>query len=130
MDSNKSNYTFFGSDELIKVSKGAKIDRSYMSAHVFLNILYNLGTRDKMRGFLSILLPFRNKFNKLNNTGAQMLDSISITLHGNYFKSHFWCEKVKTFFILYAVLLRTSLPNICKHVNHFRPNICKHVNHL
>ena len=32
-----------------------------------------LGNGDKMRGFLSL---FRNKFNKFNNTGAQMLDSI------------------------------------------------------
>ena len=29
-----------------------------------------------MQGFPSILLPFRNKFNKFNNTRAQMLDSI------------------------------------------------------
>ena len=29
-----------------------------------------------MRGLPSILLLFPNKFNKFNNTGAQMLDSI------------------------------------------------------
>ena len=29
-----------------------------------------------MQGLLSILSLFRNKFNKFNNTGAQMLDSI------------------------------------------------------
>ena len=29
-----------------------------------------------MRGLLSILSLFRNKFNKLNNAGAGMLDSI------------------------------------------------------
>ena len=29
-----------------------------------------------MRGLLSILCLFRNKFNKFNNTGARMLDSI------------------------------------------------------
>ena len=47
-----------------------------MSAHVLLNLLNELGKRDKMRGLLSILSLFRNKFNKFNNTGARMLDSI------------------------------------------------------
>ena len=50
--------------------------RSYMSAHVLLNLLNELGTRDKMRGFPSILSLFRNQFNKFSNTRAQMLDSI------------------------------------------------------
>ena len=49
---------------------------SYMSAHVLLNLLNKLGKRDKMLGLPSILSLFRNKFNKFNNTGAQMLDSI------------------------------------------------------
>ena len=49
---------------------------SYMSAHVLLNLLNELGKRDKMRGLPSILSLFRNKFNKFNNTGARMLDSI------------------------------------------------------
>ena len=35
-----------------------------MSAHVLLNLLNALGKRDKMRGLLSILLLFRNEFNK------------------------------------------------------------------
>ena len=43
---------------------------SYMSALVLLNLLNELRKRDKMRGFSSILPPFRNKFNKFNNTGA------------------------------------------------------------
>ena len=49
---------------------------SYMSAHVLLNLLNELGKRDKMRGLPSILSLFRNEFNKFNNTGARMLDSI------------------------------------------------------
>ena len=49
---------------------------SYMSAHVLLNLLYELGKRDKMRGLPSILSLFRNEFNKFNNTGARMLDFI------------------------------------------------------
>ena len=47
-----------------------------MSAHVLLNLLNKLGKRDKMQGLQSILLLFRNEFNKFNNTGARMLDSI------------------------------------------------------
>ena len=47
-----------------------------MSAHVLLNLLNELGKRDKMPGLPSILSPFRNKSNKFNNTRAQMLDSI------------------------------------------------------
>ena len=49
---------------------------SYMSAHVLLNLLNELGKRDKMRGLPSILSLFRNEFNKFKNTRARMLDSI------------------------------------------------------
>ena len=47
-----------------------------MSAHVLLNLLNELWKRDKMRVLPSILSPFCNEFNKFNNTGAGMLDSI------------------------------------------------------
>ena len=47
-----------------------------MSAHDLLNLLSELGKRDKMRGLTSISSLFRNEFNKFNNTGARMLDSI------------------------------------------------------
>ena len=59
-----------------------------MSAHVLLNLLNELGKRDKMRGLPSILSLFRNKFNKFNNTRARMLDSIYHMT--NTMKSHFW----------------------------------------
>ena len=49
---------------------------SYMSAHVLLNLLIELGKRDKMRGLPSILSLFHNEFNKFNNTRARTLDSI------------------------------------------------------
>ena len=49
---------------------------SYMSAHVLLNLLNELGKSDKMQGLPSILLLFRTEFNKFNNTGARILDSI------------------------------------------------------
>ena len=45
---------------------------SYMSAHVLLNLLNELGKRDKMRGLPSILSLFHNEFNKFNNTGTRM----------------------------------------------------------
>ena len=47
-----------------------------MSAHVLLNLLNELGKRDKMGGLPSIYLFLRSKFNKFNNTRARMLDSI------------------------------------------------------
>ena len=47
---------------------------SYMSAHVLLILLNELGKRDKMRGLSSILSLFRNEFNKVNKT-RQVLDS-------------------------------------------------------
>ena len=47
-----------------------------MSVHVLLNLLNELRKRDKMRGLPSILSLFRNEFNKLNNTRAQILDSL------------------------------------------------------
>ena len=64
-----------------------------MSAHVLLNLLNELGKRDKMQGLRSILSLFRNEFNKFNNTRAQMLDSIyNMT---NTLKSHFWRKNVR-----------------------------------
>ena len=47
-----------------------------MSAHVLLNLLNELGKRDKMRGLASILSLFPNSFYKFINTIARKLDSI------------------------------------------------------
>ena len=47
-----------------------------MSVHVLLTLLNELRKRVKLRGLPSILSLFCNEFNKFNNTGAQMLDSI------------------------------------------------------
>ena len=63
-----------------------------MSAHVLLNLLNELGERDKMRGLPSILSLFRNEFNKFNNTRARMLDSIYHMT--NTLKSYFWRKNV------------------------------------
>ena len=65
---------------------------SYMSAHVLLILLNELGKRDKIRGLPSILSFFRNEFNKFNNTRARMLDSIYHMT--NTLKSHFWRKNV------------------------------------
>ena len=47
-----------------------------MSAHVLLNLLNELGKRDKMRGLPSIIPLFRNEFNNFNNTRARILESL------------------------------------------------------
>ena len=70
-----------------------------MSARFLLNLIKELGKRDKMRGLSSILslFPnscnnfnkilslFRNELNKFNNTGARMLNSIYHMILKNYF---------------------------------------------
>ena len=47
-----------------------------MSAHLLLNSLNELEERDNMRGLSSVVSIFRIEFNKFNNTGARMLNSI------------------------------------------------------
>ena len=48
-----------------------------MSAHDLLNLLNELGKRDKMRGLPSISVSlFRNEFNIFNYTSVRMLDFI------------------------------------------------------
>ena len=56
-----------------------------MSAHVLLNLLNELGKRDKIRGLPSILSLFRTS---LINPRARILDSIYHMT--NTLKSHFW----------------------------------------
>ena len=63
-----------------------------MSAYAVLNLLIELGKRDKMWGLLSNLSPFPTKLNKLNNTGAQMLYSF---YHKTTVKSHFCMKKLR-----------------------------------
>ena len=46
-----------------------------MSAHLLLNVLNKLGKKIRCKALLSILSIFPNKFNKSNDTGAQMQDS-------------------------------------------------------
>ena len=63
-----------------------------MSAYVLLNLLNELGKRDKMRGLPSILSLFRTEFNNFNNTRARMFDSIYNM--PNTLKSDFWRKNV------------------------------------
>ena len=63
-----------------------------MSAYVLLNLLNELGKRDKMRGLPSILSLFRNEFNKFNNIRAPLLDYIHHMT--NTLKFHFWRKNV------------------------------------
>ena len=65
---------------------------SYISTHVLLNLLNELGKRDKMRGLRSTLSLFRNEFDKFNNTRARMLDSIYHMT--NTLKPYFWRKNV------------------------------------
>ena len=86
-----------------------------MSAHILLNLLNELGKRDKMRGLPSILSLFCNEFNKFNNTRARMLDTIYHMT--NSLKSHFWRKKVM---ILSSCTQRCYGRNnvSCKSINH------------
>ena len=49
---------------------------SYMSARVLLNLLNELGKKVRCEALPSILSVFPTEFNKFNNTGARMQDSI------------------------------------------------------
>ena len=79
-----------------------------MSAYVLLNLLNEFGKIDKMRGLPNILYLFRNEFNKFNNTGARMLNSINHMT--NTLKSHFWRKNVliSPLHVMHATLLWTS----------------------
>ena len=46
-----------------------------MSAHVLLNLLNELGKKEKMRGLPSIFSLFRNEFDKFINKGVCVLDA-------------------------------------------------------
>ena len=75
-----------------------------MSAHVLLNLLNKLRKSDKCEACQSFYRFFCNEFNKFNNTGAQMLDSISHMTLRLLLKSHFWRKKA----IMYAMFLWRS----------------------
>ena len=56
-----------------------KLYRGSLSIHVcscFIEFIKRVGESDKMRCLPSILSLLRDEFNKLNSTGARMIDSI------------------------------------------------------
>ena len=80
-----------------------------MSAHVLLNLLNKMRKTDKMQGLPSILSLFCNKFNKFNNTGARMLDSIyhmTLKLFGNHIFG------VKTLAFCHMRYIKESIYNV------------------
>ena len=80
---------------------------SYISANVLLNVLNELRKSDKMRGSPRILSLFRNEFDKFNNTGPRVLDSIyHITL--KYFCNAFSGLNTSRFYHKYPIMLWAS----------------------
>ena len=51
-------------------------DLTYRSAHVLLNLINSLGNKIRCEDFFLASYLFPNEFNKFNNTGARMRDSI------------------------------------------------------
>ena len=75
----RKRYPFFSNFNCVVVVSSLSLAddvyrESYMSVHVLLNLLNELGKRDKLRGLPSILSLFRNEFTNFNNTRARMLD--------------------------------------------------------
>ena len=53
-----------------KITNTSLYKGSYMSAHVLLNLLNELGKKIRCEAMQSILSGFPNEFNKFNYTGA------------------------------------------------------------
>ena len=89
-----------------------------MSAHVLLNLLNELRKRDRMRGFLSIVSLFRNKFNKINNTGARIMDFIyRLTL--KLLKNRILDAKTSRFFHLLRNVIMDVITIRYQSINHW-----------
>ena len=67
-----------------------------MSAHVLLNLLNELGEKIRCEALSSILSVFPNEFNKFNNTGARVQNSIYHMTLESHFISKF-CIKISRF---------------------------------
>ena len=71
-----------------------------------------------MGGLLSILSLFRNKFNKFNNTGAGMLDSVYHTTL-KLIKNHIFAMNISRFcHLLQNIIMDIITHNFTKSVNH------------
>ena len=67
-----------------------------MSAHVLLNLSNELGKKIRCEALPSILLISPNEFNKFDNTGARMKDSVYHMTLKQHFISKF-CTKTSRF---------------------------------
>ena len=56
---------------------GIQINMCCASSHTLLNLLNEFGEKIRCEALPSILSVFPNEFNKFNNTGARMQDSIN-----------------------------------------------------
>ena len=97
-------------DFKVAVDKWYMINRgSYKSAYVLLNLLNELGKRDKMWGLPSILSLFFNEFNKFNNTRAQLFLLILFIIWQKLWNLISGVKKTRyNFVIMYVTLLWTS----------------------
>ena len=87
---------------------------SYTSAHVLLNLLNELGEKPRCKALPSIL-SISPKFNKFNNTGAWMQDSILISYDTSIvFNLRFSHQTVKISPLENATFLWKSTPNFTK----------------
>ena len=66
-----------------------------MNAHVLLHLLNNLGNRDKMPDFLSILAFFPTSLINSIIQGTQMFDSFLSYDPKTTLQSCFWCEMLR-----------------------------------
>ena len=69
-------YCFVCSENADLVDLLYLIQRILHACSCFIEFIKRVGEKDQMRGLPSILSLFRNEFNKFNDTGARMLDSI------------------------------------------------------
>ena len=69
-----------------------------------------------MRGLSSILSPFRSKFDKFNNTRAQMFDSVNhVTI--KLLKKHILCVKMLRFcHYIHNIVMTCDKNSVTKYV--------------
>ena len=87
-----------------------------MSVHALLNLLNEFGKTIRYEALPSILSGFPNEFNKFNNTGARMQDSIyHMTLKSHFISkfctktSRFRHQKTRRFYGRQRITLRRNL---------------------
>ena len=95
-----------------RIDMQARYRGSYMSAYELLNLLNELEEKIRCEALPSILLISPNKFNKFNNTGAQMQDSILSYNVKITYNSQFSHENVNLSPLENVTFLWTSMHNV------------------